>query len=193
VLRQRILSCDLFVLFWCTHSANSEEVENEYRLALHNEKDILPVILHSTLLPEILTPFQAVDFRAIVRRSHDESLLSRFLARVTFSELLVDYEAMDFRLYDVGSQRVDETRLDSLPVLDTFAIDSNSVAFESSYAIIGDAYDVDNSSWLNAGEPTILDLFGIVQFARASEWPEYHAALELERVLRSRGLTKPET
>ena len=65
----------LVVLFWCAHSSRSDEVENEYRSALQLHKDILPVLLDDTPLPAALGEFQWIDFRSVVRPSHEKEVL----------------------------------------------------------------------------------------------------------------------
>ncbi len=56
----------LVVIFWCTHSARSEEVRKEYEFALTKGKNLLPVLLDTTPLPNALGQFQWVDFQEIV-------------------------------------------------------------------------------------------------------------------------------
>jgi TIR domain len=66
-----LLTCDLLVLFWCIHSAASKEVEREYQRALAAAKNVLPLLLDGTPLPEKLMEFQWVDLRPLVRRVHE--------------------------------------------------------------------------------------------------------------------------
>ena len=58
-----LASARLVVLFWCIHSSKSKEVKAEYWAAIQSEKDVLPVILDATPLPEELKAFQWIDFR----------------------------------------------------------------------------------------------------------------------------------
>jgi TIR domain len=44
-IERAISMADLVVLFWCVHSASSEEVQAEYQLALNGGRDVLPVLL----------------------------------------------------------------------------------------------------------------------------------------------------
>jgi hypothetical protein len=63
-------AAQLFILFWCYHSSRSVEVRKEYELALTTGKDVLPVLLDTTPLPEQLNEFQRVDFRHLVGSAH---------------------------------------------------------------------------------------------------------------------------
>jgi hypothetical protein len=58
-----IQDCRLLYLFWCNHSASSDEVRKEYEQALALNKDIVPVLLDDTPLPEALREYQWVDLR----------------------------------------------------------------------------------------------------------------------------------
>ena len=50
------------VVFWCRHSAASEHVREEYQAGLDALKDMLPVLLDDTPLPDPLRAFQWIDF-----------------------------------------------------------------------------------------------------------------------------------
>lgn len=52
----------LVMIFWCTHSARSDEVRRELEFALELKKDILPVLLDRTPLIPALAEFQFIDF-----------------------------------------------------------------------------------------------------------------------------------
>ena len=51
------------IVFWCEHSAKSEYVKEEYEVALEEEKDILPLLMDDTKLPDSLAEFQWIDLR----------------------------------------------------------------------------------------------------------------------------------
>jgi hypothetical protein len=55
--------CTDFLVFWCTHSAHSPEVTNEYTLALRLNKRIVPVLLDNSTLTLPLERLQAIDMR----------------------------------------------------------------------------------------------------------------------------------
>jgi hypothetical protein len=55
---------DLIVLFWCYHAKISEHVTAEWRGALGNKKDVMPILLDDEPLPGELRSFQWVDFRS---------------------------------------------------------------------------------------------------------------------------------
>jgi TIR domain len=63
-------AAQLFILFWCYHSSRSVEVRKEYELALTTGKDVLPVLLDTTPLPEQLNEFQRGDFRHLLGSAH---------------------------------------------------------------------------------------------------------------------------
>ena len=63
-------SVSLMVVFWCSHSSQSREVEQEYRSALVPAKRIVPVRLDETPLPPELRDFQWLDFRHLARSTH---------------------------------------------------------------------------------------------------------------------------
>jgi hypothetical protein len=58
------------VVFWCIHSAKSEEVRREYRTAIELEKEVVPVLLDNTKLVDDLRSYQAVDLR-VYTEAHD--------------------------------------------------------------------------------------------------------------------------
>jgi hypothetical protein len=59
-----IKDCRLLYLFWCSHSAFSEEVRKEYEHALALKKAVVPVLLDDTALPATLKEYQWVDLRS---------------------------------------------------------------------------------------------------------------------------------
>src|SRR5262245_10123134 len=69
-IEEALYAAHLVVLFWCYHSSRSAEVRREYELALTTGKDVLPVLLDTTPLPEQLNEFQWVDFRLLVGSAH---------------------------------------------------------------------------------------------------------------------------
>jgi hypothetical protein len=69
-IEEALHAAQLFVLFWCYHSSRSAEVRKEYELALTTGKDVLPVLLDTTPLPQQLNEFQWVDFRRLVGSAH---------------------------------------------------------------------------------------------------------------------------
>ena len=69
-IEDAVRAAHLIVLFWCYHSSRSTEVRAEYKLALVTGKDVLPVLLDTTPLPEELNEFQWVDFQQLVGSVH---------------------------------------------------------------------------------------------------------------------------
>src|SRR5687767_5779573 len=41
----------LVVIFWCDHASRSDEVSKEWKAAIEQEKDLLPLLLDATPLP----------------------------------------------------------------------------------------------------------------------------------------------
>lgn len=87
---------DLVVVFWCDHASRSDEVCEEWRTAIEQEKDVLPLLLDATPLPPELGDFQWIDFRAtvganhasIVSPPHDATLTPQFPAPAKSSRWL---------------------------------------------------------------------------------------------------------
>jgi len=60
----------LVVVFWCDHASRSNEVAKEWKAAIEQEKDLLPLLLDATPLPPELGEFQWIDFRGTVGANH---------------------------------------------------------------------------------------------------------------------------
>ena len=74
-LMRAIDEADMVMVFWCSHSSKSEEVETEYRRAMEAKKDIVPVLLDDCELTNGLEDYQWLDMRGVI--AHDESVLTR--------------------------------------------------------------------------------------------------------------------
>jgi hypothetical protein len=61
----------LVVVFWCGHASRSNEVSKEWKAAIEQEKDLLPLLLDATPLPPELGEFQWIDFRGMVGANHN--------------------------------------------------------------------------------------------------------------------------
>jgi hypothetical protein len=66
----------LVVVFWCDHASRSDEVSKEWRAAIEQQKDLLPLLLDATPLPPELGEFQWIDFRATVGAGHSSMISS---------------------------------------------------------------------------------------------------------------------
>ncbi len=75
-IEKAIRSANLLVVFWCHHSAESEEVSREVEIGLSNGKRLVPVLLDATPLPEHLGAYQAVDLSRLLRWRHLASVRS---------------------------------------------------------------------------------------------------------------------
>jgi hypothetical protein len=60
----------LVVVFWCDHASRSDEVSKEWKAAIDQNKELLPLLLDATPLPPELAAFQSIDFRATVGANH---------------------------------------------------------------------------------------------------------------------------
>lgn len=70
-LNGAIADTQLVVIFWCHHSCASEEVTWEYEKAIDYKKNVLPLLLDSTPLPQKLLAYQWLDFRAVIGLRHE--------------------------------------------------------------------------------------------------------------------------
>lgn len=61
---------NLVVVFWCDHACRSTEVSSEWKAAIDQDKDVLPLLLDATPLPPALGQFQWIDFRGVVGANH---------------------------------------------------------------------------------------------------------------------------
>lgn len=61
---------NLVVVFWCDHARASDEVSKEWKAAIEQGKDLLPLLLDATPLPAELGAYQGIDFRGTVGASH---------------------------------------------------------------------------------------------------------------------------
>ena len=66
----------LVVVFWCDHASRSNEVSKEWKVAIQQEKDLLPLLLDATPLPPALGEFQWIDFRGTVGPNHSSIVSS---------------------------------------------------------------------------------------------------------------------
>lgn len=79
-IAKAISDCDIFLLFWCKHSAESREVKVEWDQAINLEKLIVPALLDKTSLPPLLAEFQGIDMRGIMgdhRIEYQEVMVER--------------------------------------------------------------------------------------------------------------------
>ncbi len=73
----------LVVVFWCDHASRSDEVSKEWKAAIEQEKDLLPLLLDATPLPPELDQFQRIDFRGTVGPNHSSIDSWLLIARLT--------------------------------------------------------------------------------------------------------------
>jgi len=75
-----ITKSHLVVVFWCNHASQSAEVSKEWKAAIEQEKDLLPLLLDATPLPSELDQFQWIDFRGTVGANHGSIVFSQRMA-----------------------------------------------------------------------------------------------------------------
>ena len=73
-IAKALSGANLVVVFWCQHASESKEVSSEWKAAIEQGKDLLPLLLDDTPLPPELGAFQWIDFRGAVGRSHRREL-----------------------------------------------------------------------------------------------------------------------
>jgi len=69
-INKALAEAQLVVVFWCDHANRSNEVWKEWKAAIEQEKDLLPLLLDATPLPPELSEFQWIDFRGTVGANH---------------------------------------------------------------------------------------------------------------------------
>ncbi len=72
-IAKALAESNLVVVFWCHHACRSNEVSAEWRAAIEQDKDLLPLLLDATPLPSELGNFQWIDFRGTVGANHSAS------------------------------------------------------------------------------------------------------------------------
>lgn len=69
-IAKALAESNLVVVFWCDHACRSTEVSSEWKAAIGQDKDLLPLLLDATPLPPELGQFQWIDFRGTVGANH---------------------------------------------------------------------------------------------------------------------------
>ena len=57
------------VVIWCVHAKESKWVNREIKIAIDQNKSVIPVLIDNAPLPKVLSQFQWIDLRGLVR--HD--------------------------------------------------------------------------------------------------------------------------
>ncbi len=65
-LLEALAGAGMVVVFWCSHSAQSDWVKKEYRLAIQKAKDIMPIMLDDTQMPHDLSVYQGINMSSFV-------------------------------------------------------------------------------------------------------------------------------
>lgn len=65
-LLEALAKAGLVVVFWCNHSAKSDWVKKEYRLAIQEAKDVMPVMLDDSEMPPDLSAYQGINMSQFV-------------------------------------------------------------------------------------------------------------------------------
>lgn len=61
-IAKALVESNLVVVSWCDHACRSSEVSPEWKAAIEQEKDLLPLLLDATPLPSELGQFQCELF-----------------------------------------------------------------------------------------------------------------------------------
>jgi len=72
--------CQTVLVFWCEHSAASDWVRQEYEAGIAANKEVIPILLDDTKVPDPLRIYQWLDFR----RSEPHGGLLDFVPSVFF-------------------------------------------------------------------------------------------------------------
>lgn len=62
-IMKALAHCRTVLVFWCEHSAASDWVRQEYEAAIRANKEIIPILLDDTQVPDPLRAYQWLDFR----------------------------------------------------------------------------------------------------------------------------------
>ena len=65
-LLEALAGAGMVVVFWCSHSAQSDWVKKEYELAIQKAKDIMPIILDDTQMPHDLSAYQGINMSGFI-------------------------------------------------------------------------------------------------------------------------------
>jgi TIR domain len=81
--------CKIFIIIWCSHSSKSQWVDEEVQAAVGSVKQVIPVMIDRTPLPNFLAQYQGIDLRGQI--IHSENRLVRawkMTSSVIFSMLV---------------------------------------------------------------------------------------------------------
>ena len=89
--------CEIFIIIWCLHSSKSQWVDEEVQTAVGSVKQVIPVMIDRTPLPDFLAQYQGIDLhRQII---HSENRLVRawkMTSSVIFSILVWAWKITSF-------------------------------------------------------------------------------------------------
>lgn len=94
-----IAKSKLIYVFWCEHSAESEEVRWEYETGIAGAKRIVPVLITSAPLPTQLGQFNGIDLRLFFERSHNDVndvLMGKGADEVIFTDITTAMTKADY-------------------------------------------------------------------------------------------------
>ncbi len=124
-LLEALANADLVAVFWCSHSAQSDWVKKEYQLAIQKAKDVLPIMLDDTPMPQDLSAYQGIDMRGTVahktkQAKHEENITYRsghdetdegaegtdFTGKTNDTDLAADQQRIAVKLFDELTKRI---------------------------------------------------------------------------------------
>ena len=76
-LLEALDQANLVIVFWCKHSALSDNVKDEYEKAIKAKKQILPVLLDDCALNGDLAKYQWIDLQKVITHSKDKKPKSK--------------------------------------------------------------------------------------------------------------------
>jgi hypothetical protein len=66
ILEENLQASECVLVFWSVNSASSQAVRDEYERAIGLDKDVAPLLLDDTALPDELGCYERIDFRSLV-------------------------------------------------------------------------------------------------------------------------------
>ena len=64
-------NCEIFIIIWCSHSRESQWVDEEVQAAVGSVKQVIPVMIDRTPLPDFLAQYQGIDLRRQIIHSEN--------------------------------------------------------------------------------------------------------------------------
>lgn len=72
-LLEALANAGMVVVFWCSHSAQSDWVKKEYQLAIQKAKEVLPIMLDDTKMPHDLSAYQGINMSNFISHGNKKA------------------------------------------------------------------------------------------------------------------------